>query len=220
LLALKSFLNLLTMNFDQKAKDWDKDPQRVERARVFANEIIKFLGDRKPENAMEFGSGTGLVSFWLKDNFKSITLADNSAGMMEVLNEKIKKENISNMKPLLLDIFMGKPDLSDFDIIYTLLTLHHIKDIDKTFAIFNSMLSPGGYVCIGDLVTEDGSFHHKDPEFDGHKGFDPVNMKNLISKNGFKIEVNKTFFVIEKEYHNALKKYPMFIIIAKKVIKN
>jgi ubiquinone/menaquinone biosynthesis C-methylase UbiE len=205
------------MDFDQKAKDWDKDPQRVERARIFANEIIKFLGDKKPENALEFGSGTGLVSFWLKDYFKSITLADNSVGMMEVLNEKIKKEKISNMKPLLLDIFKGKSDLSDFDIIYTLLTLHHIKDIDKTFAIFNTMLSHGGYLCIGDLVTEDGSFHHKDPEFDGHKGFDPTDIKNELIKNGFIIEVNMPFFVIEHEYHQVMKKYPLFIIIAKKL---
>ena len=206
------------MNFDHKAKDWDKDLQRVERARIFASEIIKFLGDKKPEKALEFGSGTGLVSFWLKDNFRSITLADNSAGMMEVLNEKIKKEKISNMKPLLLDIFKGKPDLSDFDIIYTLLTLHHIKDIDKTFEIFNSMLSQGGYVCIGDLVTEDGSFHHKDPEFDGHKGFDPEEIKTKLSKNGFKIQFESIFFIIERENNSITKRYPLFLIIGNKSV--
>jgi ubiquinone/menaquinone biosynthesis C-methylase UbiE len=206
------------MNFDHKAKDWDKDPKRVERAKVFANEIIKFLGDKKPENALEFGSGTGLVSFWLKDNFKSITLADNSVGMMEVLNEKIKNEKISNLKPLLLDIFKGKQGLADFDIIYTLLTLHHIKDIDKTFEIFNSMLSHGGYVCIGDLVTEDGSFHHKDPEFDGHKGFDPEEIKRKLITNGFKIEFESIFYVIEREYNSLTKRYPLFLIIGNKSI--
>jgi ubiquinone/menaquinone biosynthesis C-methylase UbiE len=206
------------MNFDHKAKDWDKDPQRVERARVFANEIIKFLAGKKPENALEFGSGTGLVSFWLKDNLRSITLADNSAGMIEVLNEKIKKENILNMKPLLLDIFKEKHNLSDFDIIYTLLTLHHIKDIDKTFGIFNSMLSPGGYVCIGDLVTEDGSFHRNDPEFDGHKGFDPEEIKRKLITNRFKIEFESIFYIIEREHNSITKRYPLFLIIGNKSI--
>ena len=119
------------MNFDQKAKDWDKDPQKIERARVFATEINKFLGDNKIDNALEFGSGTGLVSFQLKDRFKAITLADNSAGMMEVLKEKIKKEKISNMIPLLIDIFKNYNKLSGIEIIYTLLTLHHIKDTGK-----------------------------------------------------------------------------------------
>ena len=205
------------MNFDQKANDWDKDLQRVERARVFAGEIINFLGNKKLENALEFGSGTGLVSFQLKDIFSAITLADNSPGMMQVLSDKIRKEKISNMRPLLLDISNDNKKLSGFDIIYTLLTLHHIKDISKTFKIFNSIVRPGGYVCIGDLVTEDGSFHHKDPEFDGHKGFDPDEMKKQLSICGFRIEIEKVFSIIEKEYHQVIKKYPLFLIIAQKV---
>ena len=205
------------MNFDEKAKEWDKDPQKVERAKLFAEEIIKFLGNKRLENALEFGSGTGLVSFQMKDNFNSITLADNSPGMMHELSEKIIKEKISNMKPLLLDVLSGNSRLAGFDIIYTLLTLHHIKDISKAFEIFNSMVRPGGYLCIGDLVTEDGSFHHKDPEFDGHKGFDPNEIKEQLTRNGFKPELEKVFSVIEKEYRQVTKKYPVFLIIAQKV---
>ena len=205
------------MNFDHKAKDWDKDPQRVERARVFAKEIVKFLDDKKIENALEFGSGTGLVSFQLKDHFKSITLADNSPGMMKVLTEKIKNEKIPNMRPLLIDIFKKKNELSGFDIIFTLLTLHHIKDTGKIFKIFNSVLRPGGYICIGDLTKEDGSFHHKDPEFEGHNGFDPEEIEKLLLKNGFRIEITSIFSVIEKEFNLEMKKYPLFLIIGQKV---
>jgi ubiquinone/menaquinone biosynthesis C-methylase UbiE len=206
------------MNFDQKAKDWDKDQQRVERASAFAHEIVKFLGNKKTDKALEFGSGTGLVSFSLKDRFRSITLADNSAGMIEVLTEKIRKENISNMKPLLIDLFKNRTALSGFDIIYTLLTLHHIKDIPKTIEIFKSILNPGGYVCIGDLVTEDGSFHHKDPEFDGHKGFDTEKLNKLLIRNGFRIEFETIFAVIEREHNQIIKKYPLFLIIGTKPV--
>ena len=205
------------MNFDQKAQNWDKDPKRVERAKVFALKIISFLGNEKLGKALEFGSGTGLVSFQLKDYFKAITLADNSAGMIEVLTEKIKKEKISNMRPLLIDIFTNRHELSGFNIIYTLLTLHHIQDINKTLKIFNSILIPGGYICIGDLITEDGSFHHKDPEFDGHKGFDPDDIKKQLIKNGFTIETETIFSVIEKEHNLVMKKYPLFLIIGKKI---
>jgi ubiquinone/menaquinone biosynthesis C-methylase UbiE len=207
------------MNFDQKAKDWDKDPKKVERARLFAAEIIKFLGKRKIEKAFEFGSGTGLASFQLKDHFRSITLADNSSGMIEVLTEKISNEKISNMKPLFINIFKDKLKLSDFDIIYTLLVLHHIQDIGRSFEIFSNILKPGGYLCIGDLVTEDGSFHHKDPEFDGHKGFDTEELKKQLTKYGFKVEQEKIFSVIEKEYENEIRKYPLFLIIVKKILK-
>jgi hypothetical protein len=114
------------------------------------------------------------------------------------------------MKPLLIDIFKNYNKLSGIDIIYTLLTLHHIKDTGKIFEIFNTLLSPGGYICIGDLITEDGSFHHKDPEFDGHKGFDTAVLKTQLIENSFVIEYEKIFSIIEK-------KYPMFLIIGKKV---
>jgi hypothetical protein len=33
------------VNFDNKAIDWDKDLQRIERANVFATEILMFPGD-------------------------------------------------------------------------------------------------------------------------------------------------------------------------------
>lgn len=204
------------MNFDEKAKDWDKDPSRVERAGIFANEILKFLGETKTENALEFGSGTGLVSFALKDRFNSITLADNSEGMIRVLTEKIKNERISNMKPLCIDIFNEKESLSGYDILYTLLTLHHIKDIGETFNWFNSALNPGGYLCIGDLVTEDGSFHFRDPEFDGHKGFDTGDLKQQLFLNGFSIKYESIFCEIEREVNQQIKKYPLFLLIVQK----
>ena len=206
------------MNFDEKARDWDKDPGRVERAAKFAGEIEKFLGDIKIENALEFGSGTGLVSFCLKDRFHSITLADNSEGMIEVLKEKIKNERIANMNPLCIDIFKEKDVLSGYDILYTLLTLHHINDLSRIFRLFNSTLKPGGYLCIGDLVTEDGSFHYRDPEFDGHNGFDTEDLKKKISDNGFRIESVSIFYEIEREINLRIKKYPLFLIIAKKII--
>ena len=96
------------------------------------------------------------------------------------------------MRPLFTDIFDSTRKLSGFDIIYTLLTLHHIKDINRTFGIFNSALNIDGYLCIGDLITEDGSFHHKDPEFDGYNGFDPGELKKLLLLNGFRIEFEST----------------------------
>lgn len=205
------------MSFDEKAKEWDKDPKKVARAQVFADEIIAWLDGRKIKSALEFGSGTGLVSFCLNDRFEKITLADNSKGMMEVLKEKIARTNASNMTPLLVDIFNDPLPAEGFEIIYTLLTLHHIRDVEKTLSVFNGILKKGGYLCIGDLITEDGTFHHKDPDFDGHKGFDTGEFKTWLNNQGFTVETEKIFSVIEKEYDSVLRKYPMFLIISKKI---
>lgn len=204
------------MGFDEKARDWDKDPRKVERAGIFAREILDFTGNRNLLNAIEFGSGTGLVSFQLKERFKSITLADNSEGMMEVLKEKIRNENITNMKPFLIDSENDLGMLSGLDVIFTLLTLHHVKDIDKTLSSFNASLNRGGYLFIGDLVTEDGSFHSNDPDFDGHKGFDREALKKQLLTKGFAAEADKIFMAMEKENNGVLKKYPLFFLAGKK----
>ena len=204
------------MSFDEKAKDWDKDPKKVSRAKVFADEILNFLDGRHIENAMEFGSGTGLVSFNLYDKFGNITLADNSNGMMEVLKEKIELTKADNLIPLLTDIFKDTLPGEKLDIIYTLLAMHHVYEVEKSIGIFNNLLKQGGYLCIGDLITEDGSFHHKDPSFDGHKGFDRDVFKGWLEDNGFTVLRNTIFAVIEKEYNSVMKQYPMFLLIGKK----
>ncbi len=205
------------MYFDDKAKDWDNDPAKLERAQILANELIQFFKKEKTLNAFEFGCGTGLVSYYLRDFFKTITLADNSEGMINVLKEKIKKENLSNMNPLLTDLLVDNPNIEKQDVIYNLMTLHHILDLDKMIGIFNSMTTLGGYLCIADLVKEDGSFHAHHQNFDGHNGFDKNELTLLLAKNGYEIELYKIFFEIEKKSENETKKYPIFLIIGKKI---
>lgn len=201
------------MYFDDKAKDWDNDPKKIERAKLLAEEIMHFLQKEKTLNALEFGCGTGLVSYFLKDYFKKITLADNSEGMINILKEKIEKENLSNLIPLLSDILLDDSNIEKQDIIYTLMTMHHILDLDKMIGKFNSILKMGGHLCIADLVSEDGSFHSEHPGFIGHNGFDKNELELILTKNGFTIESYKIFYQIEKN----TKTYQLFLIFGKKI---
>lgn len=206
-------------HFDQQAKEWDNDPKKTERAIIIAKEMTDFIMPNKTMNAFEFGCGTGLLSYQLKDSFKTITLADTSEGMIKVLQEKIADENINNFKPLLADLledgFAVKEN--EFDVIYTLMTLHHILEVDKILAIFNAMLKTGGYLCIADLVQEDGSFHTNVPGFDGHNGFDREKLSAVLFNHGFKVSYNEIPLEIEKEFDKKVSKYPVFLMICKKI---
>ena len=204
------------MSFDKQAQDWDNDPKKNERAFTFAKEINNFIQPNKKLNAFEFGCGTGLLSYHLKDSFKTITLADNSEGMIKVLREKIEKGNIINFKPLLIDLLEDGIIVNEYDVIYTLMTLHHIPNINKILKIFNSILNTSGYLCIADLVREDGSFHSNNTNFNGHNGFDRNELSIILSNNGFKVEYYKICFEIERELDNKIKKYPLFLMICKK----
>lgn len=204
------------MYFDEKAQEWDNDPKKIERAAVFAKEINDFIQPNKKLNALEFGCGTGLLSFKLKDFFKTITLADNSEGMISVLKEKIAKEGIKNFIPLQLDLFEKDLRGLKMDVIYTLMTLHHMLDIKETLTVFNSIIEPNGFLCIADLVKEDGSFHAQHDGFDGHNGFDKDELSGIMLKTGFKPVYYKECFVIEKKVDEIIKKYPLFLMICKK----
>jgi len=205
------------MNFDNEARDWDKKPEKIERARIFAKEIVDFLKPDKTMNALEFGCGTGLLSFQLKDYFKTITLADNSEGMIKVLQEKIVKEGVKNFKPLHIDLLNGDLKTNEYDVIYTLMTLHHIPDVNSIVNVFNSILKMGGYLCIADLVKEDGSFHSEHDNFDGHNGFDRNELSVILAKNNFNVEYYKEPFEIVKTINDEEKKYPLFLMISQKV---
>lgn len=204
------------MHFDKQAKDWDNDPKKIERAEIFAKEIKKFIQPKSTWNALEFGCGTGLLSYQLKDAFESISLADNSTGMIDVLNKKIKNQHLKNFKPLLVDLLKDNLNIGKFNVIYMLMTLHHILDLKKVSKIFNSLLKTDGYLCIADLEEEDGSFHVNHPHFDGHNGFDKKQLSQLLVANGFKVERYKVSFTIEKELNGSIKKYPLFLMICKK----
>lgn len=206
-------------HFDKEAKEWDNDPKKKERAIAIAKEITDFIQPNKTMNAFEFGCGTGMLSYQLKDFFKTIILADTSEGMIKVLQKKISNENIKNFEPLLIDLLEDDNVIyeNSYDVIYTLMTLHHILDIHKILKIFNAMIKTGGYLCIADLVREDGSFHSNTPGFNGHNGFDRGELSAILSNHGFKVEYNKIPLEIEKEFDKTIKKYPLFLMICKKI---
>lgn len=203
-----------TAHFNTKAKDWDKDLEKTKRAKLIANEMVQIIKPNKQLNALEFGCGTGLLSFELQHYFKEITLVDYSEGMIKVLKEKIEQQKIKNFKPLLIDLIKNPTNIGKTDVIFTLMTLHHIDNIEEISAIFYSLLNNNGYLCIADLVEEDGSFHSPELNFDGHFGFNKKNLEAQLEKCGFNIIYYSTPYTIEKK--TTLKKYPLFLLIAQK----
>ena len=203
--------------FDTKAKEWDNNPDKVKRAKTFAKEITNFIQPNKTLNALEFGCGTGLLSFELKDAFKTVTLVDTSEGMIEVLKEKITDQEISNFKPLKIDLLQEHSDVLDIDVIFTLMTMHHIHNIDKAFKVFYDIIKTNGYLCIADLVEEDGTFHGPELNFDGHNGFNKQALSSKLVEHGFTVAYYSTPHTIEKQQANSIKKYPLFLMMAKKV---
>ena len=204
------------MSFDDYAKTWDTDI-RINRAKIIADEIKNTLDICKDCSAMEFGCGTGLISFNLFDNFKSITLVDSSKGMIDILNSKIDTYKVNNMFPYLLDITNENSLNMKFDVIYNSMVLHHIQDTNAIIKNFHEMLNNDGYLCIVDLDEEDGSFHLKYPGYDGHNGFNQKELETILYKAGFKEIESKTFYHDYKIIDDKKVNYSLFLMKAKKI---
>ena len=196
--------------FDSRAREWDKDKMHTERSVAIAAELQKMIPLDNSMKALEYGAGTGILSFLLKDQFAEITLMDNSIEMIKVCEEKAEFFNASHIIPLFFDLehkdFKGK-----FDIVYNQMVLHHVNDVDSMLAKFYALLNPGGYLAIADLYPEDGSFHGAEVKV--HLGFDPEKLTGILKQKGFKDTEYKTCFEIKRESGEI---YPIFLLVAKK----
>ena len=202
--------------FDKKASTWDENPIHIKRAKAISEEILKSIKETNNMNALEYGCGTGLLSFFLYQSLKSVVLMDDSTKMLKIAKNKIKQKKIKNMKISKKNLLKNKYSRKK-DLIYTLMTLHHIDDTDKIIKIFYSLLNSSGYLCIADLIEEDGSFHDHNENYKGHNGFNTEKLKLLLEKAGFKdVKYGICYEIIRKANNELTKRYPVFLMIGKK----
>jgi ubiquinone/menaquinone biosynthesis C-methylase UbiE len=199
-------------DFDQRAATWDDDPVKRERAAAVATAIrarVNLSGDM---TALEYGAGTGLLSFELTDEFGSITLADSSEGMLDVARAKIARAGLGRrVRAVNLDLTRDPLPDARYDIIYSMMTLHHVPDTAALFGQFHILLNPGGHVCVADLDAEDGSFHGAG--IDVHHGFERGALADTIRGAGFAEVTIDTCFEIRR----GARSYPVFLAVAQRV---
>jgi ubiquinone/menaquinone biosynthesis C-methylase UbiE len=214
-----------SQHFDSKARQWDENPVFIERANRIAQALQDDIALTPAMTALDFGSGTGLLSFPLRDKLGHITLVDTSAGMIEIAREKIATQGVHNMTAI-----QANPDTAGniassaalpaslatdrFDLIYASMALHHIADTDAILATFHAHLKPGGWLGIADLDKEDGSFHGI--EVDVHHGFDQTTLASQAVDAGFSEVRFQTVFEIVKEKPECVRAYPVFLMLARK----
>jgi ubiquinone/menaquinone biosynthesis C-methylase UbiE len=203
------------MNFDEDAKTWDTE-LRINRARKVAEHIKESIEINKNLTAMEFGCGTGLVSFNLYEEFKSIVLVDESKGMIDTLNSKLEKYKGINMVAYNLEDFNKNLADKKYDVIYNSMVLHHIMDYRAMIKNFHELLNQEGYLCIVDLDEEDGSFHKDHPDYDGHNGFNQGNLKKVLIEAGFKDVVSSSFYHDIKTIGDEKVNYSLFLMTGRK----
>src|SRR5215831_954509 len=126
-------------SFDERAKDWDADPTKVDRAYAIADAITRNVRLGSHMHALEYSCGTGLLGFRLRPHIGDLTLADVSDGMLEVVREKLAAKPDAHVRAMKLDLVSDPLPEQRFDLVCTAMTLHHITDTDAVLRRFSSI---------------------------------------------------------------------------------
>ena len=179
--------------FENKSKTWDTESGSAQSAKGIADLIVKNIKLNDSMEIMDFGAGTGLLSYFVAPYVQKIIAVDNSPAML--LEFKSKTFPIET-EVLEKDLSVEEIDRK-VDGVISSMTLHHLEDTRALFSKFYVMLNDGGFIALADLDMEDGSFH-SDNTGVFHYGFDRDSLQSLAQKVGFKEVKFETASTIDK----------------------
>lgn len=195
--------------FANKSKSWDMSSKRVQNAKGIAELIVKNIKLDKSMVLMDFGAGTGLLSYFVAPYVNKIVAVDNSPSML--LEFQSKCDDFScDTEVIEKDLSIESMDRK-FDGIISSMTIHHLEDTKALFLKFYKMLNEGGFIAIADLDCEDGSFH-SDNTGVYHHGFDREKLQNIAQEVGFKDVKFDLASIIDKPQRT----FTVFLLTAKK----
>jgi len=196
--------------FKAKAAQWDS-PDKIAMTKKFLSEMLFNVNPISSWKAMEIGAGTGLVGLNVEPLVAKVVMVDTSESMLEVLKQKLN--NDSKVEVLHGEVFDYKQQ--DIDFVFSAMAFHHLPDVEKAINHLAAITKSGAWVVVGDLVTEDGSFHNFDPM--PYCGFDTTVLSKQFVKAGFDVKLIKIYNIITRVTEEKTTNYEQFMLIAKRL---
>lgn len=205
-----------TNYFDEAAATWDAEPRRIELTSAVGEAILRHVQPTCDMDVLDYGCGTGLLGLFLLPHVHSVTGADNSPGMLKVLEDKISVSGVQHMRTRQLDLGRDPIPELQYHLIVANMVLHHVEQPQTLLAAFHEMLLPGGCLAVADLDAEPGLFHG--PEVAAsvyHHGFDRNALKDRLYRAGFVNVKDVTAHVVRKPIANSeIQEFPVFLMVA------
>jgi len=194
-------------HFANKSKSWDMNSTRVQNAKGIAQLIVNNIKIDKSMELMDFGAGTGLLSYFIAPYIKKIVAVDNSPSML--LEFKNKCDEFSCHTEIIERDLSSDTLERKFDGIISSMTIHHLEDIPALFSKLYTMLDEGGFIAIADLDSEDGSFH-SDNTGVFHYGFD----RQLLTRYAKEVGFSDITFSLANEISKPHATFTVFLMTA------
>ncbi len=206
--------------FDDMAHTWDDKPDREERTRVVAARLREVLDFDGVEAGLEYGCGTGQLSFALADVLPHCLLVDTSLEMLKAAERGIAERALpwdTEWRNLAAQATDHPDDITD--VLFCLQVLHHVDDLKTTVENMARALRPGGQVALMDLPKGSSGFHHgpghdhaDNPHLDG---LDKEELEQLLRGAGFGDIAWHDNIELERETDDGKVPYSLFLVTAR-----
>ncbi|MFA6144312.1 MAG: class I SAM-dependent methyltransferase [Sulfurimonas sp.] len=197
----------MSERFNTAAAGWDKGDIRQNIADAVFQTIVSRIALQPSMKIMDFGAGTGLLSFKIAPMVGSVVGVDLSEKMLEQLEAKNTEE--LSVEALYHDILSSSIGY-EFNGIVSSMAIHHVEDTAHLFREFYAHLKKDGFIAIADLEEEDGSFHTHGNEGVHHFGFNRDTLRKTLEEIGFQnVRFHEAYQVVRE---NGT--YPIFVVTA------
>lgn len=187
-------------DWDKAAKSFNKRAKRDDYHEALFNNLILDENDV----VLDLGCGEGSITIPLSKKVKKVIGVDSSVKMLEILNEKCEKENITNVETILMPIEdISYEEIGEVDVVLASRSLNGIIPIEETLKIINKIANKYVFITLfgpDNWKIENEFFKYigqKQKSFPGHNY-----LFNILYNMG--IYTNVTHLDIEeyREYNN------------------
>lgn len=204
----------MATDFNEIARTYD-GPDKVIRSRAIASAIAEALPLTPAMTALDYGCGTGVLTWELADHLGRITMADSSEGMREVAAERLA-ERPDAARFTLVDLDLATQAApGTYDLVYSSLVLHHIEDTAGILRAMYAALNPGGWLAVADLDHDHDNRFHPD-DFGGHTGFHRHTLEAEALAAGFEQPAFRTATTLTKPKDGVEHEFDVFLLTARK----
>ena len=205
--------------FDDMAHTWDDNADRAERAIVVAARLREAINFDGVEAGLEYGCGTGQLSFALADVLPHCLLVDTSMEMLKVAERGTVDRKLPwDTERRNLATHSQDHPVAITDVIFSLQVLHHVDDLETLLANMAQALRPRGQVALIDLPAGSSGFHHgsahnhdDNPHLDG---LDRDDLERLLEQAGFSDITWHADIPLMKEDDDGSHPYTLFLVTA------
>lgn len=205
----------MATDFDAAAATWDDDPVRRARTEALAEAVRAVVALGPATAVLEYGAGTGLLSHRLAPYVGAITVADAAPGMVDVASARIAESGLGHLNARRLDLTRDPVPPERYDLVVSIMAMHHVTDVPRVLAAFHELLLPGGSVAIADL-DHDPHNHFHAHDFDGHRGFDREVLGGWLADAGFTDVGFSTPHTVTKEVDGVSREFPLFLAVGRR----